>query len=457
MTESKSRLLAVDDEIQSLQFIKDALADSEVEVLVASDPVVGMKMFERYRPQIVLLDLMMPGIQGLELLEKILALDPGTDVILISADHSTESAVKAIQKGASDYLSKPLNISTLRGRIAQLLSDADRRQKTREIEHDLLDTCTFDGIIGRSPPMLEVFAKIRRVSPHFRTMLVTGATGTGKELVARSLHRLSPGASGHFAICNCSAIVETLVESELFGYVRGAFTGAVQDKMGLFEYANHGTVFLDEIGELPLSAQAKLLRVLQDHEIQRVGSPAVRTVEVRVIAATNRNLRSMVQDGKFREDLFYRLTMVNISLPRLTDRREDMSLLLSHFLEKFAAEFKKPITGITRRAQMRMGVYSWPGNVRELENVIGNACMMVDGPIIDLRDLPEPLRGETGFISGQDESLISLKELQTRHVFRVLELVGGNKLQAAEILGISRATIYQLLAQTKSMRTNTLQ
>jgi transcriptional regulator with PAS, ATPase and Fis domain len=304
--------------------------------------------------------------------------------------------------------------------------------------------------------MLEVFAKIRRVSPHFRNILITGATGTGKELVARSLHRLSPAALGPFAVCNCSAIVETLVESELFGYVRGAFTGALQDKMGLFEYANHGTVFLDEIGELPLSAQAKLLRVLQNHEIQRIGSPSPRTIEVRVIAATNRNLRSMVNEGKFREDLFYRLTMVDIALPRLTERREDMALLFRHFVEKFAAEFKKPISGITRRAQMRMGVYSWPGNVRELENVIGNACMMADGPLIDIRDLPDPLRGARAELPAQDENLISLKELQMRHVFRVLELVGGNKLQAAEILGISRATIYQLLAHTKSASANTL-
>jgi DNA-binding NtrC family response regulator len=445
-----AQILAIDDDAQSLQFIQDALDGTGVEVLVANDPQLGMEIFKRSHPQIVLLDLMIPGVHDLDLLEQMVAHDPGTDVLLISADHSTESAVKAIQKGASDYLSKPLNVHKLRTRIAQLLADADQRRKTRQLEHELVDACQFEGIIGHSPLMLDVFARIRRVSPHFRTVLVTGATGTGKELVARSLHRLSPAAAGPFVVCNCSAIVETLVESELFGYMRGAFTGATQDKMGLFEYANHGTVFLDEIGELPLSAQAKLLRVLQNHEIQRVGSPVSRAVDVRVVAATNRNLRSMVTEGKFREDLYYRLTMVNIGLPRLTDRQEDMSLLQRHFVEKFATEFKKPITGISRRAQMRMGVYSWPGNVRELENVIGNACMMADGPIIDLKDLPEPLRGSVADSSGQDENLISLKELQLRHVFRVLELVGGNKLQAAEILGISRATIYQLLAQTKS-------
>jgi DNA-binding NtrC family response regulator len=240
------------------------------------------------------------------------------------------------------------------------------------------------------------------------------------------------------------------VESELFGHVRGAFTGATQDKIGVFEYGNRGTVFLDEIGEFSLTAQSKLLRVLQSQEIQRIGSPIPRAVDVRVIAATNRNLRSMVRDGKFREDLYYRLAMVEIPLPRLTDRREDLPLLERHFLERFAAEYKKPVAGITRRAQTRMAIYSWPGNIRELENVIGNACMMVDGKVIDIRDLPAPVRGQSEDGAGQDEIMMSLQELQKRHVLRVLEHVGGNKSQAAEMLGISRATVYQLLADAKA-------
>jgi DNA-binding NtrC family response regulator len=448
--DQSAKLLAIDDNVQNLRFIRDLFAQSGVEVLTADEPEAGLRSFKQFRPQIVLLDLVMPGIRGLEMLEKILAADPGTDVILMSAHHSTESAVEAIQKGAADYLNKPIDVEKLRLRVGQLLSDAANRQKTYQLEHELLDACQFEGIIGRSPLMLEVFAKIRRVSPHFRTVLVTGATGTGKELVAGALHRLSPVASGRFVVCNCSAIAETLVESELFGYVRGAFTGATQDKMGVFEYADHGTVFLDEIGELPLAAQAKLLRVLQNREIQRVGSPSTRKIDVRVIAATNCNLRSMVNAGTFREDLYYRLTMVNIMLPRLTDRREDMSLLQRHFLGKFATEFKKPLNGITRRAQMWMGSYSWPGNVRELENLIGHACMMADGPVIDIADLAVPLRAVPDDPGGVDESLLSLKELQMRHVFRVLELAGGNKQQAAKMLGISRATIYQLLALAKN-------
>src|SRR6204780_5546125 len=443
------KLLAIDDEAQSLAFIKDALSDAGVEILTASDPQIGLQTFKRVRPQIVLLDLIMPGICGLELLEWIVATDPGTEVILMTGHYSTESGVEAIQKGACDYLDKPLDVNRLRRRISELLSEAQIRRKTQELEHELLDTCQFAGIVGRSPLMLEVFAKLRRVAPHFRTVLVSGPTGTGKELVAHALHRLSSVASGPFAVCNCSAIVESLVESELFGYVRGAFTGATQDKMGVFEYGNHGTVFLDEVGEFSLTAQSKLLRVLQSQEIQRIGSPVPRSIDIRVIAATNRNLRSMVRDGTFREDLYYRLAMVEISLPRLMDRREDLPLLERYFLERFAAEYKKPLAGITRRAQTRMAIYSWPGNIRELENVIGNACMMAEGQVIDIGDLPEPVRGQSGDVTGQDEILMAVQDLQKRHVMRVLDHVGGNKSQAAEILGISRATIYQLLADAK--------
>jgi len=304
-------------------------------------------------------------------------------------------------------------------------------------------------MVGRSPLMLEVFARIRRVAPHFRTVLVTGATGTGKELVAHALHRLSPASRGQFAVCNCSALVENLVESELFGYVRGAFTGATQDKAGLFEHANGGTIFLDEIGELSMPAQAKLLRVLQNREVQRVGSLAPRSIDVRVIAATHRDLRAMVRDGQFREDLYYRLAMVEIGLPNLANRREDLPLLQRYFIEKFAADYKKTISGITRRTQTRMAAYPWPGNIRELENVIGNACMMADGTLIDIDDLPESLRAPVSADLSTDETFLPLEEMQKRHILRVLEAVGGHKARAAEILGIGRATIYEMLSKMK--------
>lgn len=443
------KLLAIDHDPRTLELIKETLCDSGLEILTANKVAEGFEIVTRTHPRIVLLDLKMPDRDGQEILASILSLDPATEVILMTTDYSAEAAVEAIQKGACDYLSKPLDSEKLRRRISQLLAEAEERRRTYHLDHELLNACQFEGIVGRSPLMLDVFAKIRRVAPHFGTVLVSGATGTGKELVARALHHLSPASSNPFVVCNCSAIVESLLESELFGYVKGAFTGAVQDKTGVFEYANHGSVFLDEIGELPMTAQGKLLRVLQNHEIQRVGSPVPRSVDVRVIAATNRNLRSMVNDGTFRADLYYRLAMVEIKLPGLAERREDLPLLERYFLDKFATAYKKPLSGMTRRAQSRMANYSWPGNIRELENVIGNACMMVDGPVIDVGDLPEPLRGQSRELPVQDDVLISLDELQRRHTMRVLERVGGNKSHAAEILGISRATIYQLLGQTR--------
>jgi DNA-binding NtrC family response regulator len=382
-------------------------------------------------------------------LERIVRVDPGVDVILITAHYTAESAVEAIQKGASDYLTKPLEIDKLRSRIATLLEEAALRQKTLRLDQELIDAYQFEGMVGRSPFMLEVYAKIRRIAPHFRTVLVTGATGTGKELVAKALHRLSPVTRGPFVVCNCSALVENLVESELFGYVRGAFTGATQDKIGMFEHANGGTIFLDEIGELAPAAQAKLLRVLQDRQVQRVGSLTPRNIDVRVIAATHRNLETMVREGQFREDLYYRLAVVDIPLPLLARRREDLPLLERYFIEKFSIEYNKPISGLVRRAQTRLATYAWPGNVRELENVIGNACMMTDGETIDIPDLPERLRRLPDEYPGGDETFLSLDELQRRHILRVLEGVGGNKARAAEVLGIGRATIYQLLSKMK--------
>lgn len=450
MSDPKSlTLLAVDDSAENLELIRASLEQLNVEILTAGDPEVGFEIFLKARPRIVLLDLVMPKINGMELLERIIAIDPGTDVILITSHYSPESAVEAIQKGASDYWTKPFDVEKLRSRIGGFIAEAEKRQKTLRLDRELLDACQFEGMVGRSPLMLEVFARIRRVAPHFRTVLVTGATGTGKELVAHALHRLSPASRGQFAVCNCSALVENLVESELFGYVRGAFTGATQDKAGLFEHANGGTIFLDEIGELSMPAQAKLLRVLQNREVQRVGSLAPRSIDVRVIAATHRDLRAMVRDGQFREDLYYRLAMVEIGLPNLANRREDLPLLQRYFIEKFAADYKKTISGITRRTQTRMAAYPWPGNIRELENVIGNACMMADGTLIDIDDLPESLRAPVSADLSTDETFLPLEEMQKRHILRVLEAVGGHKARAAEILGIGRATIYEMLSKMK--------
>lgn len=449
MSGSRFPILAIDDNPENLELITATLATESLEILTASDPEVGFETFLRVRPRIVLLDLVMPKIGGMELLEKMVRVDPGVDVILITAHYSTDSAVEAIQKGACDYLTKPLDVEKLRSRVVSLMREADTRQMTLRLDQKLVDACQFEGMVARSPLMLDVFAKIRRVAPHFRTLLVTGATGTGKELAALALHRLSPSRGGRFVVCNCAALVENLVESELFGYVRGAFTGAIQDKAGLFEHAEGGTIFLDEIGELSPAAQAKLLRVLQDRQVQRVGSSVSRNIDVRVIAATHRNLKTMVREGQFREDLYYRVAVVEIMLPSLANRREDLPLLERYFVEKFATEYNKPIAGLVRRAQTRLSAYPWPGNIRELENVIGNACMMAEGNLIDIGDLPERLRGPLTAEVFTDDKFLSLDEVQRRHVVNVLEGVGGNKARAAEILGIGRATIYQFLSKMK--------
>jgi DNA-binding NtrC family response regulator len=443
------KVLAIDDDPQTLMLIADALAEEGLEILTAQDAEVGFKMFLQSHPRVVLLDFVMPRVGGMELLERILSVDPAANVILITGHYSTESAIEAIQKGACDYLTKPLDLQRLHDRIASVLTEAEIRRKTLLLDQELLKACQFEGIVSRSPLMLEVFAKIRRVAPHFKTLLISGATGTGKELVARAAHRLSPAQSDRFVAFNCSGLVENLAETELFGYVRGAFTGAAQDRAGLFESADRGTIFLDEVGELSPGAQAKLLRVLQDHQVRRVGSSSSRAIDVRVIAATNRDLRTMVREGQFREDLYYRLAVVEVALPPLASRREDLPLLERYFVQKFSAEYKKPISGLTRRAQSRMATYPWPGNIRELENVIGNACMMTEDKFLDIHDLPERLRSGFNDESVTGDDFLSLEETQRRHVLKVLELVGGNKVRAAEILGVGRATIYQLLARMR--------
>ncbi len=444
-------VVAIDDDPTNLELISDALSDSGAEVVTAEEPEKGLDIVLRRRPEIVLLDLVMPGMSGMEVLERIIQELPGTDVILLTGHYSTESAVEAIQKGACDYLNKPVPVGILRQRVGKLIEEARRRYRAGLLERELVGTYSFERMVGRSPLMLEIFARIRRVAPHYRSALVLGATGTGKELAAQALHRLSPVAAGPFVVCNCSAVVETLFESELFGYVKGAFTGAARDKMGLFEYADGGTLFLDEIGDMPLGMQTKLLRALQTQEFQRVGSPALHKVNVRVIAATNRDLQAMMRDNAFREDLYYRVSMVEFKLPVLADRKEDLPLLIRHFVDYFAGQYSRPLRGVTQRALTVLTRYSWPGNIRELENVLGNACMMTDKDIVDVNDLPAYLLQPPSAKEARDEEdVLTMDELERRHAHRVLQRLGGNKVKAAEALGISRATLYRLLEEKPS-------
>jgi DNA-binding NtrC family response regulator len=367
----------------------------------------------------------------------------------MTGHYSTDSALEAIQKGACDYLTKPISIPDFRLRISRLAAEAMRRHDASKLESEVLSTHRFEGMVGQSALMRDLFARIRRIAPHFRTALITGATGTGKELVARALYKLSPASNGRFVDFNCSAVVETLFESELFGYVKGAFTGAQSDRMGLYEHASNGVLFLDELGDTPLSMQSKLLRALQNQEIRRVGSPVLHKVNVRVIAATNRDLPRMIAEGKFRDDLFYRLSMVELKVPRLTDRKEDVPLLIRHFLDYFNEQYNKSIRGFTPRAQAVLSRYSWPGNVREVENVLGAACMMSQESIIDIHDLRESLRSPQAppLASEDGDNVIPLADMERQHARNTLKRMHGNKVKTAEALRISRGTLYRLLEE----------
>ncbi len=441
--EPKRTVAAIVRDPASLEAIRAAMAPADIAVAAAPDAEQGWDLIHRARAGVILLDDGLPG--SAALLERIAGWDPGAHVLLLTGRYSPEVAVQGIERGACDCIGKPFAPETLRRRVAELLSETRLRRETQEIDERLVESFQFQGMVGRSPRMLDTFDRVRRVAPHYRIALISGPTGTGKELVAQALHALSPVAARRFVVCNCSAIVETLFESELFGHVKGAFTGATQDRAGFFEYAQGGAVFLDEIADMPLAAQSKLLRVVQNQELQRVGSPAVRQVDVRVIAATNRDVRALVARNLFREDLYYRLSMVELRMPPLAERREDLPLLERHFVRRFAQSYGKRVAGISRRAQAVLSRHGWPGNVRELENVLGHACMMAESEFIDVRDLPEYLRGGTGAAAVPDPELMPLAGLDRRYAQYVLERVGGNKLRAAQILGIGRATLYRIL------------
>ena len=436
-------VLVIDGQRPFLDLMREVLAELPLRLLTASYPEGGLQLVKQERPQLVLLDIDLHETPGMEVLRDIVAIDPRTEVILTSADFSPAEAVQAIRAGAADCLSKPIDIGALRERVEQRIHEAERNRQTSKLDAELLSSFKFHGLIGRSPSMLDLFNLAMRTAPHYRSALISGASGTGKELLARALHDLSPARNHAFVVCNCAGIPESLAESELFGYVKGAFTGADQDRIGLFEQADGGTVFLDEIGEMPISMQAKLLRVLQTHEVQPVGSHKPRKLNIRVIAATNRDLRAHVHEKLFREDLFYRLSPVHLQVPALAERKQDLPLLQRHFLEKYAKEYGKKLAGISRRAQTLLSRHHWPGNVRELENMISGAVMKCDGPALDIQDFPAELQRQEG---NPPSSGLSLKVMQQEHAARVLKLVDGNKAKAAQILGISRSTLYNILA-----------
>jgi DNA-binding NtrC family response regulator len=442
---SKSTLTPciLDEDPAQLEALAALVQELGYEAILTSDPEEALQCVRYGRSRLLLAD---PGVHGYEFLDRVIRTDPGVQVIVMTGEYTLESALEAIRRGATDFLPKPID----RHRLKRILDEAaalyDQRRRVRALEEQLLRDLEFHGIVGKSPAMLDVFDFARKVARHYTNVLIVGPTGTGKELVARAIHQISPVSSQRLAVCNCSAMVDTLLESQLFGHMRGAFTGATDTRPGLFEYANGGTVFLDEVGETSLPMQAKLLRVIQNREIQRVGSPEVKQIDVHLIAATNRDLRVEVLAGRFREDLFYRLSSIQIRIPPLSERLEDIPLLVQFFLKKYNEAYGKKIPGLSRRAQAVLLQHPWPGNVRELENVISSACITATGDFIDLADLPEHLQ-HRGLRTAQGDEWrpLSLEEVRNVHIQRVLDMCQGNRLRAAQVLGIGRTSLYRYL------------
>jgi two-component system, NtrC family, response regulator HydG len=439
-------ICVVDPDKSTVVALEEMLEEFGFSAVATSDPQEGLDHVSGGRFRVVLCGMPMPPAGGAAFLEQALQRDPGIYVIVMTDFYSIESAIDVIKRGAYDYLPKPIDKARLKKTLDDLAAQFQQQRLVRDLEEKLLNNLEFHGIVGRSPAMLEVFDLMRKISRHYTNVLLTGQTGTGKELIANALHQMSPVSTRRLAVCNCSAVVDTLIESQLFGHVRGAFTGATDTQPGLFEYADGGTVFLDEVADTSLAMQAKLLRVIQNREIQRVGSQEVNHVDVRLIAATNRDLGAEVLAGRFREDLYYRLNTVNIRVPSLAERLEDIPLLVAFFVKKYNVEYHKRVQGLTRRAQTALLQHAWPGNVRELENVISGASLVVASDLIDIHDLPSQVQRPPGHgAKGDTWRPVRLQDVRKEHIRRVLEVCGGNRVRASQMLGIGRTSLYRYL------------
>ena len=406
----------------------------------------ALEILDEEPVDIVLTDLRVPQLGGIELLKRIREHYAETAVIVLTQYGTIDTAVEATRLGAADYVTKPFRIDDLRSKLNRLVRSLEMDNENRVLREQLRTRRDFGGLIGFSQKMQRVYKLIEKVSKHNYPVLVLGESGTGKELVARSIHYMGSRQNKPFVPVDCSALTPTLIESELFGYVKGAFTGAVQNKQGLLEAADSGSIFLDEIGDLPIDLQAKLLRALQEREIKPVGSTERVTISARVIAATNRDLEGAVRSGSFRQDLFFRLNVVQIKLPPLRERNTDIPLLVNAFLEKFTQTGTR-INTISSDAMARLIAYDWPGNVRELENAIERAVALSSGPILQIADLPSSLQFGSSDRFPEKDEMMPLEELERRAILRALRESGGDKLAAARMLGIGKTTLYRKLKE----------
>jgi len=439
-------LLVVDDETSTCNLCRDIALEAGLAVHTAATTEQALELLEQVPVDVIITDLKVPQLGGLELLKNARANYPQASVMVLTQYGTIETAVEATRLGAKDYVTKPFHIEELRTKLDRVVRDIELDQENRVLREQLRTRPGFGGLIGVSPKMQRVYKLIQKVSQHKYPVLILGESGTGKELVARSIHYLGQRCKKPFSPVDCSGLVATLVESELFGYVKGAFTGALQTRAGLFESADGGTVFLDEIGDLPIDMQAKLLRVLQEREVRPVGATERVQIDVRIIAATNRDLESAVRSKGFRQDLYFRLNVLQIKMPPLRDRKSDIPFLVASFLEKFS-DPQRPVRTIAEDAMRRLMAYDWPGNVRELENAVERAVALGSGPILHVGDLPSNLQYNADEKPLEIDELLPLDDLERRAIFRALHETGGDKLAAARLLGIGKTTLYRKLKQ----------
>jgi two-component system response regulator AtoC len=451
--EFSRRVLVVDDESVVRTGIAQALERLGFEVRLAATGEEGLKLMAGWPAAIVLLDVRLPDLDGLEVLQRLSQDHPDTVVIMITGHPNIEDAVASIKQGALDYLVKPFHLDHLEALVAKAQETMHHRVAAQPSLDEGEAASSLEALVGKSPAMQTVFAKIKRAAPSDSTVLLTGESGTGKELVARAIHQLSPRKNEEFVPVDCSALVETLLESELFGHVKGSFTGAHQTKHGLFELANHGTFFFDEIANLSLNIQAKLLRVIQEREFMQVGSQKRHKLDIRIIASSNRDLREAIKAGDFREDLFYRLSVIPIHLPPLRERTGDIPLLVDHFIRKYNQKSKREVKGVVAAAMKMLTLYAWPGNVRELEHTIERILILEDGDLIQPEHLPSFISGRQGDFQVFSDGELTLEELERRYLQFILRRTKGNQSQAARILGINRKTLGQKI-QKYSLRTS---
>ena len=449
MSEEKGRILIADDEETARNSLGQILTDDGYQVTLAADGKEALRLVAQEAPDILLTDLRMPGMDGQEVLSRVRQGYPDVAVVVMTAHGTIRSAVRSLRDGAEDYLTKPIDVEELEHLLERLLKRRRLADETRMLRERLDDKYRFENIIGRSTEMLEVFRLVEQVAPSQASCLVTGESGTGKELIAQALHQRSPRRDEPFVKVSCAALPETLLESELFGHERGSFTGAISRRSGRFEVAAGGTVFLDEIGDVPLGMQVKLLRFLQDRQFERIGGNVTLTVDVRVIAATHRDLPLMVREGQFREDFYYRLNVIEIPLPPLRSRAQDIPLLVDFFVRKFATANAKEVDAVTDETLAALTGYGWPGNVRELEHAIERAVVLSRGNPLELSLFPAlpPPAPAAEQAAGPLVPGATLEEIEREAILRTLESVGGSTSRAAAILKISPRTIQYKIKQ----------